>query len=288
MPGKSRTSGSDGADPFAQPLRRGRIDFASRIPLVALLDPRPAHAAAAAPFANAVNIPLAELPARTHELPPREQTVAVAGPPELAGRTIRWLQEHGRKAAAAREVRQLTGSPLPATARLWQPTEFLGQMLAQLRPGTALDLACGVGRDAVFAASAGWRVTAVDVLPDAVERGRALAARYAGLVEPIRWVVADLENGPASLTGRYDLIFGFRYLHRPLFARLGAWLAPGGSLLWETFTTSHRARHGRPSRAEHVLEPDELPRLLAGWKVVHFSEAWRGSRHTARIWAMRR
>ena len=287
MPGRSRTSGCEAPNPADLTPSSETIEPAGRIPLAAVLDPRPEDVAAAAPFADAVNIPLNELPDRTHELPPREQTIAVAGSPDLAAKTIRWLQDHGREAAIVRDAPLPAGGRIPTAARLWHPTAFLEETLPHVQPGRALDLACGVGRDAVFAASAGWQVTAVDVLPDAVERGRALEGRYSSQVAPIRWIVADLERASTRLTGIYDLIFGFRYLHRPLFTRLADSLAPGGSLLWETFTTLHRARHGRPSRAERVLEPSELLHVLEGWKTAHYSEAWRGGRHTARVWAIR-
>jgi 2-polyprenyl-3-methyl-5-hydroxy-6-metoxy-1,4-benzoquinol methylase len=42
----------------------------------------------------------------------------------------------------------------------------------RLRPGTALDLGCGEGGDAVWLAQQGWRVTAVDVSATALDRTR--------------------------------------------------------------------------------------------------------------------
>jgi tellurite methyltransferase len=162
-------------------------------------------------------------------------------------------------------------------------------VLPELRPGRALDLACGSGRDAVFMAACGWSVTGVDVLPDALDRARDLARRCATAIEPIDWRQVDLEQGgePPMPESCFDLIVGFRYLYRPLFAHFAAWLKPGGSVVYETFTTLHRERHGRPASDDHVLQPGELPGLLSGFEIRHFSEAWRGTAHTARIWAAR-
>lgn len=250
------------------------------------LDPRPADQAARQPIADAVNIPFDELTRRTHELPPQNTVVSVVGPKALARSTVEWLRAHGRRAAFETAFRY--GCPGEASlGRLWQPTAFLSEVVRYWRPGAALDLACGVGRDAVYLASLGWRVTAVDVLPDALERARDLAGRYTAAIEPIEWQLVDLERQDLGFEGSFDLVTGFRYLHRPLFERLPRWLRPGGHIVYETFTTLHRERHGRPASDGHVLKPGELPRLLAGFDLRHHSEAWRGEAHTARVWAVK-
>jgi tellurite methyltransferase len=267
------------------------------------LDPRPAEDAAHCPIGGAVNIPFGELPRRTHELPPRDDLIQVAGPVELASEVVAWLERGGRRAAVARvfeyspKLSKACGAPQSAQliGRLWKPNAFLAEVLPELPAGAALDLACGTGRDAVYLAADGWDVTGVDVLPDALERARDLASRYVGGARPISFMQIDLEAdslGVEELTGggsdrRFELITMFRYLHRPLLARLGDWLRPGGSILIETFTTIHRERHGQPAKAAHVLEPGELPELLPGLGIRHFSEAWRGEAHTARLWAVR-
>lgn len=259
-----------------------------RPPLVPcrFLDPRSAGEAAEQPIADAVNIPLDELPRRTHELPPRNTVVPVVGPKAPARTTVEWLRAHGRRAAV--ESAFSYASPAdPHLGRLWQPTAFLSEVVQRWQPGAALDLACGVGRDAVYLASLGWRVTAVDVLPDALDRARELARRYAAAIEPIKWRQVDLEREALAFESAFDLVVGFRYLHRPLFGHLTNWLRPGGHVVYETFTTLHRERHGRPAADAHVLNPGELPRLLAGFDIRHHSETWRGEVHTARAWAVK-
>ncbi len=256
------------------------------LPRCRLLDPRPAADAAARPIDDAVNIPLVELPRRTHELPPRQEVVRVVGPAEVVAAAVAWLEQHGRLAAAEAPFSYESAATARGSGRLWEPTEFLAEMLPQLPAGRALDLACGVGRDSVFLAAAGWEVTGVDVLPDALERGQGLAERYVPDAE-IRWVLGDLEAGSADLGGPYDLILMFRYLHRPLLAELPTWLASGGSVLVETFTTLHRERHGRPSGAGRALEAGELRGLISGVEIRRCAEEWRGDVHTARLWAVR-
>lgn len=253
------------------------------------LDPRPSLEAEKTPFADAVNIPIAELPRRTHELPPSDEAIAVVGSAADISEAIAWLQSAGRIGIAAGPGDEISAEQARSQRRrLWRPSAFLEECAAHLTPGRALDLGCGVGRESVFLAARGWHVVGVDILPDAIERARRLEASCADACVPIDWQIGDLESESAPWTPQrpFDLLIGFRYLHRPLFARLRAWLAPHASVIYETFTTMHRARHGKPARDRFVLAPQELPTLLPGVEIRHYSEEWRGSAHTARIWAV--
>lgn len=258
-----------------------------RLVLRHMLDPRAADFAAAAPIVDAVNIPCDELAERTHELPPRDEMIRVAADGELAERTVSVLAALERRAerVAGFEFGAGAAGSMPGgtVGRLWKPTAFLEET-AVFPPGAALDIACGTGRDAVWLADRGWSVVGVDILPDALTRGRALAQRCL-CDQRVRWVRADVEAArpPAEFRTEFDLITIFRFLHRPLISRLAEWLRPGGRVLCETFTTTHQARHGKPARREYVLAPGELRALFGGWRVEHYSEDWRGSAHTARI-----
>ncbi|GAA3807198.1 class I SAM-dependent methyltransferase [Cellulomonas soli] len=110
----------------------------------------------------------------------------------------------------------------------------LADRVADLHPGSALDLGCGEGADAVWLADHGWQVTAVDVSATALERGRRHAAD-AGVADRIIWERHDLARTfPA---GQFDLVSA-QFLHSslrrdrsPLLRSATGSVAPGGTLL---------------------------------------------------------
>ncbi|MGW5673195.1 class I SAM-dependent methyltransferase, partial [Micromonospora sp. NPDC003776] len=98
--------------------------------------------------------------------------------------------------------------------RVWsgRVNAVLAEVVNALPPGTALDLGCGEGGDAIWLASRGWRVTAVDVSTTALDRLTAEATR-AGVASRITVARHDLtRNFPA---GRYDLVSA-QFLQSPL------------------------------------------------------------------------
>lgn len=237
-------------------------------------------------MADAVNIPLDELEGRVHELPPPDIELAIGGPAEVASKALQWMQAHGRSARIDADYKLLPADEEAPKRRLWRAAPFLEAVADQIKPGTALDLACGTGRNAIYLAARGWRVTAVDRLADALTRGRQLVQRYA-CGDAIEWRCMDLEADPLDFGRRFSLVVCLRYLHRPLFSLLQNWLRPGGHVVFETFTTAHRAVYGKPRRHAFVLRPGELRSRLAGLHIHHYSEGWHDRAHTARVWAQR-
>jgi tellurite methyltransferase len=150
------------------------------------------------------------------------------------------------------------------------PSRWLLENADLLRPQSrALDVACGRGRHALLLAAAGFPVRAVDHDARALKGLRCVAAR---LGYPMAADRVDLEAPAVDLGGSaYDLILVVHYLHRPLFPALVRALAPGGVLLYETFTRE-QARRGHPRNPLFLLDPGELRRLVAPLEVLRERE----------------
>ena len=233
------------------------------------------------PIFDSVNIPFADLPHRVFELPSRKESILVANAGPEAQATLDWLIENGYGAAVGRDF-EMGGDRLK---RLWSPNPFLESILPEISRGSALDVACGSGRDAVFMASAGFQVTGIDHLPDAIAFAQTLSTRYLPPTESIRLIAADLDE--TQFVERYDLVTCFFYLNRTFLRRLKDLINPGGSFVMETFTSVNRETHGKPRSEKFVLQPNELLGLLDGFEVLRYEEDWHADRHTAQIWALR-
>ena len=94
---------------------------------------------------------------------------------------------------------------------LWraEPNRFLVSETADLRPGRALDLACGEGRNAIWLAERGWHATGVDFSAAGLAKARRRAAERGVDVE---WVEADVREWRPP--GPYDLVIVF-YVQLP-------------------------------------------------------------------------
>ncbi len=149
------------------------------------------------------------------------------------------------------------------------PAAFLVEYRRLLPPqGSALDVAMGTGRNALYLASLGYEVTGIDVSGVAVARCREEAVRLGLRVEAVQ---ADLESYELPQEA-YDVVIDFYYLQRDLAPQLEAALRPGGVLVFESFTTEQRRFGWGPQREEHLLRPGELRSLFPGLEVLAYDE----------------
>jgi 2-polyprenyl-3-methyl-5-hydroxy-6-metoxy-1,4-benzoquinol methylase len=151
----------------------------------------------------------------------------------------------------------------------FEPKPFLVQHHHLSGGGRALDVACGFGGNALYLASLGYQVDAVDASGFALSQARAEAVRR-GL--QINLIQADLSRWWVP-PARYDLILVFYYLNRVLMPALAAGLRPGGLL----FQANRNARFlvVRPGfDPDYLLQPGELGRQAraAGLEVVYDSD----------------
>jgi SAM-dependent methyltransferase len=158
------------------------------------------------------------------------------------------------------------------------------------RGGTALDLAGGVGRHAIWLARRNWKVTLVDISEVGLEQARNNAGPLASKID---FIAADLQqlSPPRSSrrsSGRvstrrfaseftlrraaYDLVLGFFYLERSLFPRLVHALKPGGMLIYKTYTVDQMNLPGGPSHPLHLLKHNELLHSFKSLRVLYSRE----------------
>jgi SAM-dependent methyltransferase len=150
------------------------------------------------------------------------------------------------------------------------------------RTGRALDVACGLGANALHLAARGLVVDAVDVSGVALAR-LAAAARAARLEVRIRPVRMDLDAPAfgAAAAGAYAVVLCLSFLDRRLLPLLPTLLAPSGWLLFEAFHAGYRAR--RPEfRREWLLDRGEAARAFPALDVVDCGE------DDARAWVLAR
>jgi SAM-dependent methyltransferase len=150
-----------------------------------------------------------------------------------------------------------------------EPNRFLVEELDALAPGRALDVACGEGRNAVWLASKGWRVTGADFSRAGLAKAQRLATDRG--VE-VTWVEADVVEWRPP-TASFDLVV-VMYLHllaeqrRQALAHAAAALAPGGVLLVVGHDTSNLLKGtGGPQDPAVLFGPDEIVQDLSGLQI---------------------
>ena len=181
--------------------------------------------------------------------------------------------------------------PGPTRAEIWdarhaaqRPIESadadptLVEEVAAMTPGTALDLGAGDGRNAVWLAGHGWRVSAVDFSAVAIDRGQALAT--AAGVE-IDWRREDLSAWTPPVAA-FDLVVLF-FIHLPqderrgVYARAASAVKSGGTLLVVGHDRSNlRDGSGGPQDPDVLFTPGDIARdLPAGFTIIRAETARR-------------
>ncbi len=170
-----------------------------------------------------------------------------------------------------------SAAPLPGA-----PAAILVDVLPLLPRGRALDIACGPGRNALFLASNGWDVTAVDFSSPALDLAcsAAQAASIPARIQRtftrsqprgLQLIEADLET--VSLPNRsFDLIVSVNYLQRSLFRGIEDALRPGGAVLCETYTRDQLQFPDGPHYPEFLLHPGELRQAFPRLTILFYRE----------------
>lgn len=191
--------------------------------------------------------------------------------------------------------------------RLWEPSPELARWLPRveeslhlrldalensaLRP-TCVDLGSGAGRDAVWAASRGWNVVAIDNDARGLSRCAALAERHGvtDRVRPLNLNLTKLSTAEVFRSikmlienerwGDVRVVYAVRYLHKPLMRGLATALTGRCAVAWFHFMQGcERTAVGRPTKEKDLLKAHELRDafLVDGWSslvddVVHLPD----------------
>ncbi|HEX8144002.1 MAG TPA: methyltransferase domain-containing protein [Pyrinomonadaceae bacterium] len=146
------------------------------------------------------------------------------------------------------------------------PMPLLVRVAGMLKPGRALDVACGPGRHAIFLAERGWQVTAVDASRVGIELLQK-NSRERGVHVDAR--IADLERGEFEIGAEsYDLICVFYYLQRDLFPQIRAGVPTGGVVIAAIHMTDDNP-DAHPMNEDYLLGPGELRAQFRGWEIMH-------------------
>lgn len=152
-----------------------------------------------------------------------------------------------------------------------EPNTFLRDAVHDLPPGDVLCLADGEGRNSVFLAEQGHRVTAVDISENGVEKARKLAAARG---VDVTTVIADLATYDLG-ESRWDLVVSI-FAHTPeavrrrVHAAMATALRPGGRIVLEAYTPAQIGRGtGGPQWPELTMTLAGLTQELAGLTITH-------------------
>ena len=158
-----------------------------------------------------------------------------------------------------------------------KPNRFFQQQLdAVEKPGRLLLLAEGEGRNAVYAATQGWHVMAVDFSENARKKALALARQEGVKME---YLLADIQQFDISAHGKWDMI-GLIYAHFPpdwratMHQKCADVLAPGGSLILEAFNPKQLNRQsGGPKNRDWLYAQSMLLQDFEALEPIACTEA---------------
>ena len=144
-----------------------------------------------------------------------------------------------------------------------EPSPLVTRFSRELKPGRALDLASGPGRNSLYLAEQGWRVKAVDGSPLAID---ILRDRSSQRNLDIDAHVADLEGGKFEIEPNvYDLICDGYYLQRSLLPKMKSGVRPGGIIVAIVHLADADQLQGTLTRAC----TGELRAFFEDWKILH-------------------
>jgi tellurite methyltransferase len=150
------------------------------------------------------------------------------------------------------------------------PAQFLAANYQYIPfEGTVLDMGMGEGRNAVFLAQKGYKVTGIDISSVAVKKAYILAQEFGVKIKGVVASLQDYKIQPNS----FDAIICFYYVDRSLIEKIRTWLKPGGVLIYEAYTLKEKTKK-RPDLVDDnsYLKEQEPLKLFPGMRILKYEE----------------
>ena len=231
---------------------------------------------------NATWMEWPDLPEHLNELPASPASFFLVGTVQAIEEASIYLDSKDYKVSGSLVIEnpqalQVWGEKIPGllvsgakSKSLWSPNSLLVEFVntlsidaKALRP-TAIDLGCGGGRDAVFLAKQGWKVTAIDNESRVIKRAKQLASRAGSSV---KFRCCDLKKSGCLTEDTFDLVMVMRFLNRDLFEPIKQMIKPGGWIVFQTFTEGVE-NFGSPKNPNFILKPNELSQVFEDFKII--------------------
>lgn len=151
-----------------------------------------------------------------------------------------------------------------------EPAKFLSKNHHYIPQGAKiLDVGMGEGRNAVYLARKGFKVSGVDISSVAIRKAKLLASEYGVAIETINSSMQNFQAEPNS----FDVIICFYFVDRKINQKLISLLKPGGILIYESHTDNQRKVKGNESYdPRYLLREGELLKMFPGLKVLKYEE----------------
>jgi SAM-dependent methyltransferase len=135
---------------------------------------------------------------------------------------------------------------------------------------SVLDMGMGEGRNAVFMAQKGYKVTGVDLSSVAVKKSYLLAQEFGVKIKGVVASLKEYKIAPES----FDAIICFYWVDRSMIEKIKTWLRPGGILIYEAYTLKQREKNltKRADGIDNYLREQELLKLFSGMRVLKYEE----------------
>ncbi len=139
-----------------------------------------------------------------------------------------------------------------------------------------IDLAGGAGHHAVWLAQQGWRMVLADWSEAAlaIAREKAAALPADNTLETVQGAALDVLTRFQEQERRFGFVLVSFFLDRAVLPLLPRVLAPGGLLLYRTYTVDNE-RLGNPRgprNPEYLLRSQELLEVYRDMKILHYNE----------------